>query len=177
MSKINKKDKITEKINKNILKKSKTEQKIIKKAEKKLSVVKKIKDNALKKETNSSLQAICEVVEILDSGYVLKIIKNPTIQINTHYRINDLFKFITFNDSYNVGDIIEYTFDSPLTRRSELLIKKEIIDIIEEDETELTDKEIKEDEKEDDKEEKEDEKDEKDDKDKDEKDDKDKDKD
>jgi len=162
MSKVNSKNKIIEKVNKGILKDIKKEQGVKKKVEKKLSVVKKIKDNALKKETNSSLQAICEVVEILDSGYILKIIKNPTIQINTHYRINDLFKFITFNDSYNEGDIIEYTFDSPLTRKSRLIEKsKVIVDKIEddeEDEISIDDK----DDKEDDKEEKEDEKDKKD---------------
>jgi len=162
MSKINSKNKIIEKVNKDILKDVKKEQIVKKKVEKKIKTIKKIKIRNIRKEPNSSLQVICEVVEILDKGYILKIIKSPTKQINMNYKVHDLIEFATFNNSYDVGDVIEYIFESPLTRESRLIEKsKVVVDEIEddeEDEISIDDK----DDKEDDKEEKEDEKDKKD---------------
>ena len=83
--------------------------------------IEKIKQNIIMRNSSSFFTAKCRVEEIIDNGYILRIIKCPSKQVNIDYKINDLFEYPTFNKTYQVDDIIEYTFKHPLTRKSKVI--------------------------------------------------------
>lgn len=119
MSKINKKNKIEKEIYKKPLTAIKKSI-IIKKKKKEKKKIKNIKEYKIKYQNLSSFTAICEVKEKTSRGYILEIIE-PTN--NNNYKIYNLLEFITFNNSYEIKDIIKYEFNGPKNIKSKLIKK------------------------------------------------------